>query len=269
MQNKLYDALGRPSLLVGLLLAALWPHWLWMARRAVDGSDEPWGIVALATLAGLAWLERRHIAARPSGAVLAAAGGLALAAAASVSLLPPIIGGALAMTAVFILLAGLLPPGRPRLPLLILALLVLPLAASLNFYIGYPLRWLCAWGSAQLLSLTGVHATAEGAALIWNGKTILVDAPCAGIAMLWVGIYAAALLSYLHRAATLRVLVNLLVAGVVVVAGNTLRNTVLFFKEAGITRLPDWTHDGIGLAIFALSFLLIYYLLSWRPHARR
>jgi exosortase/archaeosortase family protein len=255
--------------LPGLQLAALWPHWVWMARRTVDGSDEPWGIVALLTIIVLVMLDRKRMAAQPSGAALLAAGSLALAAAACVALLPPIVGGGLAVLAVAALLAGMLPAERPRLPLALLALLVLPLAASLNFYAGYPLRWVCAHGSAFMLSLAGMQVTPEGAALLWNGRTILVDAPCAGIAMLWVGLYAAALMSYLHRASPLRFACNTVAAAGIVVAGNTVRNAALFFKEAGITRLPDWTHDGIGLAIFAASFYLIYHLLSWRPHACR
>jgi hypothetical protein len=35
---------------LALLLAALWPHLAWIARRLTDGSDEPWGILALATV---------------------------------------------------------------------------------------------------------------------------------------------------------------------------------------------------------------------------
>ena len=31
--------------LLGWLLAALWPHGLWLARRFTDGSDEPWGLL--------------------------------------------------------------------------------------------------------------------------------------------------------------------------------------------------------------------------------
>jgi hypothetical protein len=35
-----------------------------------------------------------------------------------------------------------------------------------------------------------------------------------------------------------------------VLAGNALRNSLLFVKEAGIVVLPAWTHGGIGLATF-------------------
>jgi exosortase len=258
-----------PEWLLALLLAALWPHWLWMARRTMDGSDEPWGMLALVTLIGMVIADRRNLVLRRPALVLTLAGGLSLGAALCTSVLPPIISAAVAMLAVVSLLAGMLPAQRPRAALAFIALLALPLTASLNFYLGYPLRWICSHGAAPLLSLAGWEVTAEGAALLWNGKTILVDAPCAGIAMLWVGLYVAALLSYLHRASTLRTAGNLAIGALIVVAGNTVRNAILFFKEAGITPLPEWMHEAIGLAVFGLALWLMYHLFSRGTYAHR
>jgi exosortase len=226
-------------------------------------------MVALLTLIVLVFADRERLADRLSPAVLAIAGALSVAAALCSAALPPIIGAAIAMLAVVALLAGMLPPQRSRAALAVMALLALPLTASLNFYFGYPLRWICSHGAAALLSCAGLQVTPEGAALLWSNKTILVDAPCAGIAMLWVGLYAAALMSYGYRASSLRTAINLAAAALIVVAGNTVRNAALFFKEAGIAALPEWTHAAIGLLLFGLSFLLMYHLFSWRPHAQR
>lgn len=258
-----------PLCLLGLQLAALWPHWVWMARRTVDGSDEPWGVVALLTLIALVVADRRRLATRLSGPVLGAAAAFSLAAALSLGWLPPILSAAIAMLAVVVLLVGMLPPQRTRLALVALALLALPLTASLNFYFGYPLRWLCAQGAAALLAVGGLQVAPQGAALLWDGKTILVDAPCAGIAMLWVGVYVAALMSYLYRASALRTVCNLAAATLIVVAGNTVRNAVLFIKETGVVALPDWTHEGIGLLLFGVALFSMFQLFSWRPHAPR
>ncbi|MEN6585785.1 MAG: archaeosortase/exosortase family protein [Sulfuricella sp.] len=258
-----------PLWLLALQLAALWPHWVWMARRAGDGSDDPWGVVALLALAALVWIDRRHLAREIPGVSLAIAGGLSVVAALALAFLPPIVAAALATLAVATLLAGMLPPERPRAALAFLALLTLPLAASLNFYLGYPLRWLCAQGAAALLSLAGWQATPEGAALLWNGQTILVDAPCAGVTMLWVGLFAAALLSYLYRASTRRTAFNLGVALLLVVAANVLRNALLFFKEAGIVSLPGWTHDALGLLAFGLALWPLYLIVAWRRDEQR
>lgn len=266
MNNRLSNW-HHPVWRLALLLAALWPHWMWMARRTADGSDESWGILALLTLGALVLVDRTRIAARLSGTTQAVVAILSVGAALCTSFLPPIIGAALAMLAVATLLAGMLPPQRPRAAMAMLALLALPLTASLNFYLGYPLRWLCSLGSAALLSLAGLEVTPEGAALLWNGKTVLVDAPCAGIAMLWVGMYAAVLLSYLYRASVRRMSLNLAASSVVVIAGNTVRNAALFIKEAEIVHLPAWTHDAIGLAVFGGIVFLIFKTCSWRPYA--
>ncbi|MGZ8270505.1 MAG: hypothetical protein ACXW1T_04930, partial [Methylophilus sp.] len=48
------------GLLASTILAA-WPHWLWMVRRSTDGSDDPWGIVALLTLVALVYLDKEKL----------------------------------------------------------------------------------------------------------------------------------------------------------------------------------------------------------------
>lgn len=256
-----------PLWLLGLQLAALWPHWVWVAHRTVDGSDDPWGVVALLALLALVWHDRQRLTHPLHGARLALAGGLAVAAALGLTFLPPIIAAGLALLAVATLLAGMLPPERPRAAIVLLTLLTLPLAASLNFYLGYPLRWLCAQSAAPILGVLGWQTTPEGAALLWNGRTILVDAPCAGITMLWIGLFAATLLSYLYRASIWRTACNLGAATVLVVAANILRNVLLFFKEAGIVNLPGWTHEALGLLVFGLALWPLYRIVAWRRDA--
>lgn len=253
-----------PGGLLVLQLAALWPHGRWLARRLGDGSDDPWGLLALLAVAVLVWHDRQQLNPAPATAVLALAGGLTLLAALAIGVLPAILAAAIALLALATLLAGLLPAARPRLALVLLVLMTLPVGASLNFYFGYPLRWFCAWAAAPLIGLAGVTVTPDGAALAWNGQRVLVDAPCAGIAMLWVGLFAALLCSYLNGAGWRRVLVNAALAGLIVVAANVLRNAVLFFKEAGLVAWPAWTHEVIGLLAFALAFYPIYRLSTWR-----
>lgn len=250
LRNKLLN----PWSLLLLQLAALWPHWVWMARRSGDGSDEPWGVAALLVVGALVWMERGQ-AELPHAGSLTAAAWLSAAAALTLGLLPPMLAAMLGLLALFALLYGMLPTLRSPGALLFILLLALPVTASLNFYLGYPLRWLCAQQAAWLL--TPWQVTAQGAALLWNGKTILVDAPCAGIAMLWLGLFAAALLSYWLRAGLWRTLANLVGAAGAVVLANVLRNTLLFFKESGMLSLPAWTHEGIGLLAFGLALWLI------------
>ena len=252
----------RAAWLLAALAAALWPHWTYVARRMVDGSDEPWGVLALATVALLVFRDRAELAEPPRGALVVSVALAVLAAVASLTL-PDLAAAALAMLALGVALVHALR--RPASALIALLLLSLPIIASLQFYLGFPLRVVTAWGAAHLLALFGLDVSAIGAALQWNGTTVLVDAPCAGIGMLWVGSYTAALLSYLNRATAYRTLVNATAASLLVLVANVIRNTALFFPEARIVHWPAASHDLIGLAAFATAVIPIVILTSWKP----
>lgn len=250
----------RAHWLLAALLAALWPHWLYVARRLTDGSDEPWGLLALVTVIVLLARERASITL-PTRAALVASAALAIAAALAALVVPDLAAAAVAMLALGVFLVHGLR--RPATPLIALLLLALPIIASLQFYLGYPLRVLTAAAAAALLGAGGIDASAAGAALLWNGRTILIDAPCAGIGMLWVGSYTAALMSWLGAASARRTLLNAAAAAVLVLAANVVRNTVLFFPEAGLVHWPAWSHAAIGLAAFAVAIVPIIALCGW------
>jgi exosortase/archaeosortase family protein len=246
------DARGAPGTrmprtvwLLTALFVALWPHWIYVARRLVDGSDEPWGILAWLTVVAL--LLRDHaLLAQPTRSALVVSAMLAIVAAAAQLIVPDLAAAALAMLALGLYLVHALR--RPATPLIVLLLLALPIIASLQFYLGFPLRVLVAHASAWILWVGGLDATAAGASIVVNGTTVLIDAPCAGIGMLWLGSYAAALLSYLQRADARRTLVNGVVAALLVLLANIARNTVLFFPEAGLANWPAWSHEAVGRA---------------------
>jgi exosortase/archaeosortase family protein len=248
--------------LFGGLVLALWPHWIYMARRMVDGSDEPWGLLALATVLVLVARDRAELEV-PTRSALAASAALAVTAAAASLVLPDLAAAAVAMLALALFLIHALPR-RPATPLAALLLLALPVIASLQFYLGFPLRVLTAHAASLLLALAGVDTSATGAAILHQGTTVLVDAPCAGIGMLWVGSYTAALLSYLARAGGARTATNAAAAALLVLAANVARNTALFFPEAGLVQWPAWSHEAIGLAALALAIVPIVVITS-RP----
>ncbi len=262
LRQRLCEAPARAAALLALLLAALWPHLAWMARRLTDGSDEPWGILALATVLALLLRDRAHLQA-PSSRALLASGALAVSATAALWWLPALLAAAIAMLALAVYVTAALPR-RPAAPMVTLLLLALPLIASLQFYLGFPLRVATAHAAAPLLALLGIEAAPAGAALEYNGSTVLIDAPCAGIGMLWVGSYTAALLSYLNGAGARRTLANAAGAAAIVFAANVLRNVALFFPEAGLVEAPAVAHDAVGLAAFALAVAPIVWLTHWR-----
>jgi exosortase/archaeosortase family protein len=151
-----------------------------------------------------------------------------------------------------------------------LLLLSLPLIASFNFYLGYPLRVLAGSATAALLQMNGFSVLREGTLLVWNGHTIAVDAPCSGIKMLWTGCYLSCTLALMHRL-SLKATLSLCVSGfAVVIASNVLRATALFYIEADIIALPkDW-HSLIGIAIFiltAVGMMLLAQKISEVHHA--
>ena len=256
-----WPAIPRPLWLLTALVAALWPHWIYVARRLTDGSDEPWGLLALLTVAALLWRERAALV-QPTRAALVASALLALAAAAAQLVLPDLAAAAIAMLALGLFLTHALR--RPATPLMLLLLLALPIIASLQFYVGFPLRLLIAQVSSWVLWLGGLDAVAAGASIVVDGRIVLIDAPCAGIGMLWLGSYVAALASYLQGADARRTALNGVLAALLVLLANILRATVLFFPEAGLVHWPGWSHEAVGLAAFiaAIAPLLAFTTFS-------
>ena len=81
---------------LALLAVALWPTWLWMGQRMVDGSDDPLGALALAALGSLLWQHRQRLRAAPRlgfQAVALAGAVLTTALVAIVGFIPMAISG--------------------------------------------------------------------------------------------------------------------------------------------------------------------------------
>lgn len=231
---------------------ACWPVARWYVARVRDGSDEPWGLAALAAALLLAprngWTE--PLASGRMRAVCA----LLLGYATTFPWLPPL-GHAL------VFVTGLaLAVAKQGFPLAWWALLVLslPLIATLQFYLGYPLRLATTALCVPLLRLGGLHVAAESTTLHWAGETVIVDAPCSGIHMLWTGLFLAALLACWQRLdprATFRLLRR---ASLAVFVANVLRATALFCIEAKLWPSPSWAHEGVGLVLFAVAATAIF-----------
>jgi exosortase/archaeosortase family protein len=254
---------------------ALWPHGVWAVRRMTDGSDDPLGLAALAAL--LLWLTREHASLRPTPrlAWLGAAAALTIAATAALFTAPPLPAALLAALAVCAHVCAWLPERAPRVALAALALLTVPLVATLQFYVGYPLRVVTAQVSAWLLQAVAVDAERSGASMTVNGQLVIVDAPCSGVQMAWMAYFAAcaaaaftprrnAALALARDAALLR---RLPLVGLTVLGFNALRNTVLVALEARPQGLAPWAHEAIGLVALALVVALTLRLATPRAGA--
>lgn len=236
----------RGLMILGMAVAA-WPVWRWYFNRMTDGSDEPWGVLALLTLVLLRGRDGKAIEWKERSFVLP---GLLFGLYAAVyGLLVPMFRAGLVLAAFALVLLR----GRGRAGLWGLLGLSLPVVATLQFYAGAPLCLLAARVSAVVLQGCGFAVMREGTMLHWAGETVMVDAPCSGVHMLWAGMYLSFALAAAYRLAWRETLI-LSGAGILLVVGaNVARATALFLKEAHILSLPDWTHAGTGLLLFAAA----------------
>ena len=245
---------------------ALWPHGWWAARRVADGSDDPLGLAALALLVVWLAISRPTLRPTPRLAWLGVAAAITAMATAALFVAPPLVAALLAALALWAHLAAWLPDRAPRLALAGLALLALPLVASLQFYVGYPLRVFTAQFSAWLLQAAGWAAERSGAALTVGGRLVLVDAPCSGVQLAWLGYFAACAVAAFTRLRDLALLRRLPLVGLVVLTGNVLRNTVLVALEARPQALAPVWHEAIGLAALIVAVGLVIRIVA--PRAR-
>ncbi|MDQ8191493.1 exosortase/archaeosortase family protein [Roseibacillus persicicus] len=235
---------------------ALWPQAQWFVKRTFDGSDEPLGLLALATAAILAWQGkdllvpkktrgRRPLNTPPAVPLSQQLAWLALVlTVASSFFLPNLITAALGLCAVA-LVAGLFRnPG-----LMGLLFLSLPVMASLDFYLGWPVRLAVSVCSEGLLNLLQLPVTREGTLLFFQGAEVGVDPPCSGLRMLWFTAYLSCTLAAMNRLSGRKLLLLLPLAALLSIVANILRAVALFFPESGLLSFPHWTHEAIGAVL--------------------
>jgi exosortase len=137
---------------------------------------------------------------------------------------------------------------------LLLWLLMLPLVRA---HLGYPMRLVTSIVVTPLLHLGGFAVLREDTSLHWQGQEFVVAAECSGVGKLWAGLCLATALALLRRLDAQRTLLVLLAAVPAVIAGNALRVAALFLLEMRLRPYPAWQHDGVGVAAFAMTALLI------------
>lgn len=247
---------------------ALWPHGLWAARRMADGSDDPLGIAACAALLLWLWCEREALRPTPRLAWLGVAAALTAAATGAVFVAPPLAAALLAVLALSAHGCAWLPARAPRAALAGLAVLALPLLASLQFYVGWPLRVFTAQFSAWLLQAFGIEAERSGASMTVGGQLVIVDAPCSGVQMAWLAYFVACAAAAFTQRRDALLLRRLPLVGLAVLTGNVLRNTVLVALEARPQGLAPWAHETIGLAALVAVVLVALRLIAPRTGAQ-
>ncbi|MGH9838302.1 MAG: archaeosortase/exosortase family protein [Blastocatellia bacterium] len=245
------------SVLIAAQVAAFWPVWRWYIQRATDGSDDPWGLAAVAI--ALHFIFREKSASEVMQRPLWLPALLVIGYAAGYHLLSPLPRAVVAVTCLAATISRIRFGKRLHLGILGLLMLSLPMVASLQFFLGYPLRSFAAMLAAPMLRMNGIAVTRQGTALNWAGRLIEIDAPCSGVKMLWAGMFLTFILVCFFRLNTKRTLLVVAFALAAIVLGNVLRSTALFYVEAGLVILPPIAHTGIGLVVFALSAMAIVW----------
>ncbi len=248
---------------VGGVLLAGWPVCRWYVARLTDGSDEPWGGLALLVALAVGYAAR-HQPLDTRRLIAGLAAGWAATALAPVA--PPLVrGGALALG------IGLVSLNRRLwVPHLGLFLLSLPIISALQFYGGYPLRSLVGETVAFALQIVGQPVEAMGSIMVWRGERIAIDAPCSGVRMLWSSAFFACVLSCIHQLNTRAALRMLRAAALAAFVANVVRTLALFGLETRSVHVGAWEHSAIGLAVFVGNLVALAWLgsrISQRPMA--
>jgi exosortase len=259
----------RAETLLAFELLAFWPVWRWYIHRLNDQSDEAWGIVALVTAVAFVFWHKRESdsdvprSALPAPLRLMLPSTLLLFYSLSYHFLSPLPRASIAVTAVAATVSAMRFGRRLYLGVWGLLLLALPVVASLQFYLGFPMRAVVAKLAAPMLQINGFAVVAEGASLNWNGDPILIDAPCSGVKMLWTGFYLTFALACYYKLNARRTALACAAALAAIIIGNTFRAAALFYVESGAANLPlpDWTHEGVGVVIFAATAIAIAWMV--------
>lgn len=237
-----------------LQFIAVLPVIYWFVKRLNDGSDEPLGLLTLVFSLYLAWRQRETL--QSSRATRICGGIILLFSVIGIQWFPPMIRAGLAVSG----LAFWYGVHR-RGGLMGLLLLSLPVVASMQFYLGYPLRLAAAEGAVRLLHLGGAVVFRVGTDIQIGGHTVGVDPACGGIRMLWHAMVAAMALAAIHRLRWRATLAAGLLGVALVIPANIFRSTLLVILERGYLTI-GLGHGEVGLVSFGLVLLPLWFAVS-------
>ncbi len=239
-----------------LQAAAFWNVWYWLGVRFVTSTDAAWEVLPLIAVIFFSW-DVGHTRPRVGSDTLIFAAIFLVLYSVSFDAVPFTLRAILALTSINFFISGWRFGTTFHFGTFALLLLSLPLTESLNFFLGYPMRVLVGESVAMLLDLQGLDVYREGVSLHFGDQLIWIDAPCSGIKMLWFGTFLAAFLSCLFKLNTLRLLAALGLSFLVIVTGNILRASALFYIEAGFIDSPGWMHSAVGVIAFVFTSVAI------------
>ncbi len=250
--------LESPRVMLGIQALSIWPIWLWLARRL--GHPEH-AACMVAAASGLIFLLLHTKKSGPAEGnrpyIVFTSIGLMLLYVVLLTFTPTFIAAFPAILCTVMLAAATRGP-LTRTPPAIwgLALLLLPTVPVLQEVVGYPLRIVASHIGALMLNLTGSPVQVHGVALVLGKSTVLVDAACSGVRMLWSMGFVCFLVGGLRGLKLPALLAASALALVLVVLANAMRVASLFYLETdilpGFAALP---HAGVGIVVFTLAIV--------------
>lgn len=243
-----------------VIAAATWDAWRWYFRRITSAPEEGAALaLTVVLILVLGSRSRQHRVATP----LWTPSLLLILYAASFGLLPPIGRAALAVLATLSCLFTGLTGRRPPAAFWGLVALSLPVLPSLQFTFGFGMRVVSATITVFLLRAQGLEVARQGTFLIWHGEMMQFDAPCSGINMLWAGLLIALIGSLVMNFDSIRTAIALAASVALMIVSNAIRAASLFFMETGrLAALPDWGHEAVGIAAFAMAAAVLLWTMS-------
>jgi exosortase/archaeosortase family protein len=245
-------------------IAGYWPIWQWYYNRVKSTPEEAIGLFALflfILIWGVRTIFRRHVLFKFSVWPISL---LLLIYSLSYFLpIPSIVKSAIAFLTLFLTIYWASFGTHPPVSFWGLVLISLPVVPSLQFYLGYPARYISASATVPLLQLNGFSVSQSATNLVWNNQLIQFDAPCSGVTMLWAGLLLTLFITSVYRFSFLKTGVAIIVACLFVLFGNILRGSSLFYLETGsIPYDPPWLHEAIGVGAFVFVTTGIVVTLS-------
>ena len=244
---------------LGLMLIAFWGVWRWYFLRLTTSGDEMFGILALIAIIFFSFKEKNE---SRSFNFLLISTALILCYAITYTFVPPLIRAFIAVTGLTFFLSGWRFGKTFHFGIWSLFLLSLPIVASMQFYLGYPMRVVIGEATEFILRLNGFQIFREGVCLHFGEKLIWIDAPCSGVKMLWTGFFLTSVLVTLYRFNFAKSMVAFAFAFAIILIGNIFRAVGLFYLEAEIVKMPEFAHSGIGIISFILTCIGIVFAIQ-------
>lgn len=251
---------------LGCVLVLGLAHWQflhWFGRRVRWGGSEGYEWVAVASLAAVLCVRLRGLGEDGAGTGRAARGWRVAALSAwAFALTYPLLGdlgrGLVAATGLAATASARILGRGSLAPAVVLAWIGLPVVPMLQLHLGYPLRAAVGRCIVTINDVVGAvpGLRAEGAALVADGRWMLIDEPCSGVRLLWAALFSGSLVALMARLSALRgaALMLLAVGLAVVLQGVRTAGLVVVEWRAGGTSVVSDLHDVSGLAAAALLF---------------